>query len=269
MPELPEVETVARRLAPLIQGRRIVRFEVYDRLLALPDPGRAAGREVAEVHRLGKQVVARLEGPRDTLWLGIHLRMTGQLQWTELDGAPAAPPLRARMWLTGGVLLFSDVRRFGTIRLAATRAAFEPAGLDPLAPSFTTRRLSELIGGSRQPVKAWLMRQDRLVGLGNIYVSEALFAAGIDPRRPVGSLDADERARLHRGIRRILRRAIEDGGTTLADRRFEDPSGRMGYFRQRLAVYGRKGEPCPRCATPVARIVQQQRSSFFCPHCQA
>jgi formamidopyrimidine-DNA glycosylase len=141
----------------------------------------------------------------------------------------------------------------------------QPAGAEPLAEDFTARSLADLLAGSRQNIKAWLLRQDRLVGLGNIYASEILHAARISPLRQAGSLDRADVGRLYRAKRRILRHAIEQRGTTFSD--FQGTDGRTGGFRRYLAVFARAGAPCRRCKTPIERIVQNGRSTFYCPTC--
>lgn len=230
-----------------------------------------AGRTIRAVMRIGKRVAIEFS-PResrptgDALWLGVHLRMTGRLIWLP---APARAPrrhLRARFALDGGALLFIDTRRFGTFDWAAEREALEPHGIDPLSAALDARRLRELLGDSSQPIKTWLLRQDRLVGLGNIYASEILHRARIAPLRPAGGLDAAERARLLRSTRAILRRAIDNCGTTFSD--FQDASGDEGAYQQYLAVYDRGGERCPRCAGQIRREVQAQRSTYWCAECQ-
>lgn len=263
MPELPEVETIVRQIAPRLAGRRVVGIDIFDPKLNFAPP-RGKFR-IGRVERVGKEAALELVAPgRPPRWLLFHLRMTGRLIWTDDDTAPGRPPLRARLRLERGALELRDVRRFGTLRLAADPAA--GAGLDPLRPAFTARALEKLLAGSPTPVKPWLMRQDRLAGIGNIYASEALFAAGIDPRRPAGSLTREETARLRRALRLVLGRAIRAGGTTISD--FRDANGSSGGFARRLAVYGRADGPCPRCGAPIVRIVQQQRSTYFCTTCQ-
>ncbi len=268
MPELPEVETVARQLAPQVRGRRIEGLTLVDP--KLDDPALVAelpGATIRDLRRMGKQVVLALttaEGSRR--WLCIHLRMTGRLRVFEERPSPKALPLRAVLRLDRGWLAFHDPRRFGTLRLVRTRAAAAPVGREPLARGFTAGVLAELIGDSRQPIKPWLLRQDRIVGLGNIYASEILFAARIAPARPAGSLDAGELRRLHRATRRVLRAAIEACGTTFSD--FQDARGVEGSYARFLQVYGREGERCRRCSGQVERLVQQQRATFCCPGCQ-
>jgi formamidopyrimidine-DNA glycosylase len=264
VPELPEVETVARQLAPLIQGRGVLSVHVYDPKLHALSRQRLAGDAVVEVRRVGKQVALRLSTDR---WIAVHLRMTGRLIWRPgpARGGERAH-LRLRLRLDGGSLFFFDVRRFGTVQIFADLEALEPEGLDPTSRRFTTSALTQLLQGGRGAIKPWLLRQDRLVGLGNIYCSEILFEAGIAPARPAGSLTSPEIQRLHHATRSVLRRAIRACGTTFSD--FQDARGLTGSYQHYLKVYGREEAPCPTCGATVRRIEQQQRSTFFCPTCQ-
>jgi formamidopyrimidine-DNA glycosylase len=267
MPELPEVETVVRQLAPRVIGRRVRSLKIYDPKLRVNQPQSVAGRVIGAIERIGKQILMRLddEDSRGNLWWCVHLRMTGRLIWSSEPG-PEIPPLRARLALDGGHILFKDVRRFGTMRLIKSIGELPPGGMDPLSPSFTPAALGQLLAGSRQEIKPWLLRQDRLAGVGNIYASEALFAARIHPRRLASALDSTQIRRLHHAILTILRQGIKHGGTTVSD--FENARGESGGFQKRLAVYGRAGQPCRRCGAPVARIAQQSRGTFFCLNCQ-
>jgi formamidopyrimidine-DNA glycosylase len=259
VPELPEVETIARQLAPLVTGRVIKGIRVLDPKLRAVSRSRLAGDRIIRVFRTGKQLAIELSGPR---WLVIHLRMTGRLTWQQ---APVARRhLRLRLRLEGGNLCLHDARRFGTVQVVDELV--EPGGLDPTSRRFTLAALEALIGSGRQPVKPWLLRQDRLVGLGNIYASEILFEAGIDPRRAVGSLAPAELRRLHRCTRAVLRRAIRACGTTFSD--FQDARGGTGSYQRYLRVYGREEQACPGCGGAISRLEQQQRSTFFCPVCQ-
>ena len=269
MPELPEVETVARQLAPRLVGRTVDGLRVYDSLLRNGRTPRLAGRGIVSVARSGKRVLFefstgnRAKGP---LWLAVHLRMTGRLIWSA-ESRPRRPAhLRARLALDRGSLLFIDARRFGTLSWYRNARDAEPSGLDPLSPECTPRRLAVMLQGARQNTKAWLLRQDRLVGLGNIYASEILHAARISPFAAVSSLDRGDVKRLHAAIRRILRRAIENCGTTFSD--FLDADGTIGSYQQYLAVYDREDLPCRRCRAPVRRVTQQQRSTYYCGSCQ-
>ena len=266
MPELPEVETVVRQLHTLIGGRRIRSLELLDpRLDALP--ARAlSGCRVARVFRVGKQVVLELARAGASSFLVVHLRMTGRLCWQPGHRRPPRPHLRARLRLDGGELQYCDQRRFGTLRLVRSLKDITPRGLDPTSQDFTTAALAGLLAGSTQELKVWLMRQDRLVGLGNIYASEILFEARLNPLRPVGTLSAVEARRLHRAIGGVLSRAIARCGTTFSD--FQDAEGLSGSYQHCLKVFRREGQPCPRCRRPITRVVQQQRSTFFCAACQ-
>ncbi len=267
MPELPEVETVARQLSIPLTTRSIRSVEVLDDLLDDPALPRLTDHRIGDVRRVGKQVVLQLDppsGPRR--WLAVHLRMTGRLL------ARAAAPdrderhLRAVFTLDRGWLVFVDPRRFGTIRLFDRRRDLLPAGVEPLSAGFTAQRLGKLLGHSRTPLKPWLLRQDRVVGLGNIYASEILHAARLAPDRAAGSLDGHEVRRLHRATRRVLRAAIDCCGTTFSD--FQDAHGVTGGFQRFLQVYAREGEPCLRCSGTIERVVQQGRSTFACARCQ-
>jgi formamidopyrimidine-DNA glycosylase len=270
MPELPEVETVVRQLKPFLLGKSVWRMEVYDPKLSTVDVSAVEGRVIEEIRRLGKQVGIGLSGrsgENSNLWIAVHLRMTGRLITTKNHSGHDKTHLRAGLFLDQGSLLFYDLRRFGTIRLGGSARELLPEAIDPLTRQFTAKKLRELIGNTTTPVKTWLLRQDRLVGLGNIYASEILFRCGIDPRTPAGRLDDSKIASLHRQTRVVLKAAIEMCGTTFSD--FQDSQGQSGGFQAFLRVYGREGEPCKSCKQPVVRIVQQQRSTFFCPSCQS
>jgi formamidopyrimidine-DNA glycosylase len=270
MPELPEVETVARQLSPAVTGRRLVEVVVHDPRLACPGFSRTRGTEIEAVRRAGKRIVFDLRprgGPGARLHLAVHLRMTGRLLLAERWAGPATH-LRAVLRLDRGRVLFVDPRRFGTISLHDDPASVEPAGHEPLDPLLTRTVLEDLLAGSPQALKPWLLRQDRLVGIGNIYASEICHRAGLDPRRSAGSLGPGETARLLAAVRAVLSKAIECCGTTFSD--FQDARGEAGGYLRLLAVYSREGERCRRrgCPGQVARIVQQQRSTFCCPACQ-
>ena len=268
LPELPEVETIARQLARSIQGRRIRRLQILDSRLAPRQAGRARGRTVRRVLRLGKRIVMEMAGAsgKPPLWLAVHLGMTGRLIWIQNQPSLKKKHLRARLVLEGGDLCFYDVRRWGKLGIYTSLDEVTPAGLDPVCGAFTRGKLSTLLAGSRQEIKVWLMRQDRLTGIGNIYASEILHSDRIHPVRLAGVLDATEAGRLHSATRRVLDNAIKKCGTTFSD--FQDTAGRIGSYQKYLKVYGRAGKPCRRCRAPIERIVQQGRSTFFCPKCQ-
>ncbi len=277
MPELPEVETVVRQLAPVVTGHRVRLLKLLDTArLKVERPARLRGRRVAGVQRVGKWVVLVHDDPDGggaPLYLAVHLRMTGRLIWrpSTAAGAPATRQierthLRAWLGLEQGRLLFYDPRRFGVIRLLTSTDPIAPDGVDPLLDRFGPAGLARLLDGSRQPLKAWLLRQDRLVGLGNIYASEILFRARLHPERAAGSLDRTEIRQLHRATRGVLAEAVSHCGTTFSD--FQGAHGTAGSYQHYLSVYGRQDQPCPGCGAPIERIVQHQRSTFFCPRCQ-
>lgn len=270
MPELPEVETVARQLEQCVTGRTVRALLILDPLLRRGRAPAVAGRRVVAVARSGKRVLFELSprpGRRERLWLAVHLRMTGRLIWRAGGQAGESRPRhRARFAMDGGELLFADTRRFGTFDWYSRPSEAVPLGLDPLSAELTVAKLDELLDSSTQELKAWLVRQDRLAGLGNIYASEILHNARLSPFRPAGSLSPAEVRRLHDSTRRILKRAIDHCGTTFSD--FQDARGIEGSYQRYLAVYDRAGLRCRRCRSPIERSVQQQRSTFFCRSCQ-
>ena len=268
MPELPEVETVARQIAASARGRVVTRLVVSDPRIKLTrrEIAQVAGRRITTVKRFGKQVAFELDDAgAPALWLLVHLRMTGRLIWhpAESDSTGSS---RAILHLDSGAISFRDTRRFGTLELVPSLVDRRSWEVDPIEDSFTSADLLKLLSGARQEIKAWLLRQDRLVGLGNIYASEVLYRAGIHPQRQADSLTRAEAQRLTRAIRTVLQLAIKHCGTTFSD--FQDSRGEVGGYGRFLRVYQRSGQPCPACGSPIERIVQQQRSTFFCPLCQ-
>jgi formamidopyrimidine-DNA glycosylase len=272
MPELPEVETMRRKLEPVLRGRRFEHVEINDARLVRPfEPDAVAaelqGERVASVERRGKYLIVRFETDRVLL---VHLRMTGGFRHMR-DGLEDDPHRRAVVRLDDGTdVAYRDVRRFGTWLL------LEPGQLDaylaarlgeePLDALFTAARLRELLARRRAPVKAALLDQRTLAGLGNIYVDEALWRARIHPLRPAESLDAAELRRLHRAVRASLEAGIARQGSTLRDYRL--PDGESGSMQHEFKVYGRAGEPCDRCGTPIAKSRVGGRGTWFCPACQ-
>ncbi len=271
MPELPEVETLARELRDVLVGRGIVGVEVrWPRTVAAPDPEtfarRLAGRRVLEVRRRGKWLLLGLDGEE---WLLVHLRMSGRLA-VEDAGAPEDPHTRVVFHLEDGRRLrFSDPRKFGRMALTARPEDWLGGlGPEPLDPALTPERLVGMLRGRRVRLKPLLADQRFLAGLGNIYADEVLWRAGLHPLRRADTLTPEETARLHGAIREVLEEAVARRGTTLADRRYVLPDGRPGEFAAHLAVYGREGAPCPRCGAPIVRARVGGRSAHFCPRCQ-
>ena len=279
MPELPEVETIVRRLRPRLRGRTVARAEVR-RANAVRGRPRGferavTGATIESVGRRGKFLVFRLADGR--VWWS-HLRMSGhwRIERPRRRRAPRPddPYARAVFELDdGSVLSFVDVRTLGEMQVVSARewARREAAmGVEPLAPEFTPAVLAEKLATSRRPVKEFLLDQTKVAGIGNIYAVEALWRARVSPRRRARNLGPARAERLHAAIVAVLEEAVENAGTTLGETALDyvDSEGVTGEFQDLLAVYGREGEPCHRCGTPIRRIVQGQRSTYFCPACQ-
>jgi formamidopyrimidine-DNA glycosylase len=272
MPELPEVETVRARLAPLLTGRRFERVEITDPRLVRPfEPAEVAaeleGERVAAVDRRGKYLIVRFESGRALL---VHLRMTGSLRHT--SGEPAGDPHRRALVRLddGSDLAYRDVRRFGTWLLLEP-GELEPylgarVGEEPFDALFTAARLGERLARRRAPIKTALLDQRTLAGLGNIYVDEALWRARIHPLRPAESLDRTELRRLHKAVRAALEAGIARQGSTLRD--YALPDGSSGSMQDEFKVYGREGEPCDRCGEALAKTRVAGRGTWFCSSCQ-
>ena len=273
MPELPEVESVRTQLEPALVGRRFERVTIDDPRLVRPyDPAEVAaelqGERVAAVERRGKYLIVRFESDRVLL---IHLRMTGSLLRAPGGSLQDDSHRRAVVKLDDGSdVAYRDVRRFGTWLLLEPGEA-EPylgarVGDEPLDALFTAARLGERLAGRRTSLKAALLDQRTLAGMGNIYADEALWRARLNPLRPAAGLDRAELRRLHRGIRAALEQGLARQGSTLRDYRLPDGSG--GSMQDEFRVYGRGGEPCDRCGTPIARTRVAGRTTWFCPTCQ-
>jgi formamidopyrimidine-DNA glycosylase len=274
VPELPEVETVRARLEPRLVGRRLERVEIYDPRLTRPfDPAGVAaeleGERIAALDRRGKYLVFRFESGRVLL---IHLRMTGNLLHDNGDSVSADDRHRRAVVRLddGSDVVYRDMRRFGTWLLVEPDE-LEPylgdrVGSEPLASSFTAKQLEATLAGRRTPVKAALLDQRRLAGVGNIYADEALWRARVHPLTPAGALDSSELRALHRGIRTALQAGIARQGATLST--YRTPDGTPGRMQHEFKVYGREGEPCDRCGTPIEKIRAAGRGTWSCPNCQ-
>jgi formamidopyrimidine-DNA glycosylase len=264
MPELPEVETTVRRLEPELVGRTITTVQIkWPRHVVDPELAQAhlPGRRVTGLGRRGKYVIIHLE-PSD-LTILIHLRMSGRLEVLASDAPPDKHAHTALLLDNGQQLRFSDTRKFGRLLvLADPETVLGKLGVEPLSDAFTVDWLTERMAKRKRMVKALLMDQEFIAGLGNIYADESLYRAGVDPRRPANSLGPAELARLHAGIQDVLGEAIEHQGTSLD---WVYPGGEM---QLRLHVYGRGGEFCVACGTEIQRIVLGQRGTHFCPVCQ-
>ena len=274
MPELPEVQTVVDQLFRLpVIGRTISAARVYwPRTIADADPDRfcrtIAGCTIDHVTRRGKYIVMQLSRGMSLL---IHLRMTGRLVWT-LPDTPRHAHEHVTLLLDGrDELRFHDPRKFGRLTLTATpQTILDRLGPEPLSDGFTARRFAVMLAGTRRPLKPLLLDQHFLAGLGNIYVDEALWQSALHPLRRSHSLGDAEIRSLHRAIRHVLRKGVENMGTSLGSGKgnFFDVDNRPGRNADKLKVFRRTGCACPRCGAAIERIVVGQRSTHFCPCCQ-
>ena len=280
MPELPEVETIRRQLAPALEGRRLVRVRVLDPRWCEPAPPESVsdaleGRRIETLGRRGKYLIASVEGD---IHLVMHLRMTGNLLLVPAgEDQGDRPHLRVRFEL-GRMrgrplehLLFVDVRRFGTgdVVLGSDALAEYFAsrlGVEPLSSEFTADAVRALARGRKQPVKAFLLNQERIAGVGNIYADEALFRAQIHPLRPVGTLRRSQIEALREAVVESLELGIDSKGASIDDYRQVD--GARGSFQDRFLVHTREGEPCPRCGATIQKMRAAGRGTYMCPNCQ-
>jgi formamidopyrimidine-DNA glycosylase len=285
MPELPEAETIVRGLRPAVMGATITGVRILHPDLVEAEPAVLA-RGLAEVRildvgRRGKNVVLHLDGGDR---LVVNLGMSGRLLWRP-SGDPSPPPSHPGVVFRlhgvpslpeaqgeenpGGDLVYHDPRRFGRLRLLSRKAYVawsRTLGPEPLSRQFTGQWLATELARSRSPLRSWLLDQRRVAGVGNIYASEACHLARLHPALPASEVDPAGARRLHRAIRRVLEAAVEGGGTTLRD--YRTAQGWEGAYQHRLRVYGREGDPCPRCGREIRRIVFSNRSAFYCPRCQ-
>ncbi|MFL5825591.1 MAG: bifunctional DNA-formamidopyrimidine glycosylase/DNA-(apurinic or apyrimidinic site) lyase [Thermoleophilaceae bacterium] len=275
MPELPEVETIRRQLAARVEGRVLERLEVLDPRWCEPAPPEALadavhGRRVERLDRRGKYLIVSLE---DEVHLVMHLRMTGNLFVVpEEDDAPDRPHLRARLVLdSSDRVLFVDVRRFGTGIVLLGDDALEEyfsarLGVEPLGEDFTPEALRAQAKGRKAPVKAFLLSQERVAGVGNIYADEALWRAKIHPLRPVGTLTRPQIEELRDAVVASLEAGIDAKGASFDDFRHVD--GAYGSFQDRFLVHQREGEPCPRCGSTIKKMRAAGRGTYVCETCQ-
>ncbi|WP_192035472.1 bifunctional DNA-formamidopyrimidine glycosylase/DNA-(apurinic or apyrimidinic site) lyase [Halomonas sp. YLGW01] len=296
MPELPEVETTRQGIAPYLEGREIREVIVRQRRLRLPVPegleNALVGTRIGVLERRAKYLILPIEvatgdeaadgpagvatpdGPRPEggkpqalLW---HLGMSGSLRIARLGEAPKKHDHVDLVMEDGAILRYHDPRRFGFLDWlegdVASDRRLARLGPEPLSPAFDDERLFACSRKRRLAVKPFLMDNAVVVGVGNIYAAEALFLAGIDPRRAAGQISRERYVRLTAAIREVLAAAITQGGTTLRD--FVSGTGEPGYFAQRLNVYGRDGEPCRRCGRELRLVTLGQRASVYCAHCQ-
>jgi formamidopyrimidine-DNA glycosylase len=304
MPELPEVETIRRDLAAALVNRKIISVNILSPRSASPVgaffKSALVGRKIIKAARRGKLLIFKLSPGRGRYdCLLIHLKMTGQLIYLDgrkkiagghslskvgrrniSSGAAFAAAVGGELpnnhtraildFSGGGRLFFNDLRKFGYLKLVTAdelkRLLATNYGPEPLTPAFTPAALAKVLAGKTSKVKTLLLDQKLIAGLGNIYVDESLYAAGISPLRPAGSLKTVEIKKLYRAINRIIRQAIKHRGTTFSD--YVDSHGRHGNFSRFLQVYGRGGAKCRNCGRPLMRIKVAGRGTHYCPHCQ-
>ena len=275
MPELPEVETVRQGLADVLEGRRLHRVQAMRPDLRFPLPenfeGRLSGRQVEKLARRGKYLLIHLQ---ERLTLIAHLGMSGRFRIFNTSPPPLERHDHVVFEVEGGISVrFNDPRRFGFMDLADTdtlagHKMLKNMGPEPLANDFNGPVLAAALKGRKSPIKAALLDQSVIAGMGNIYVSEALFRAGLSPKRKSGTVQGGRAENLARAIRDVLNEAIAAGGSSLRDHR--QPSGELGYFQHSFAVYGCTGQPCPGCTCDptrtggIRRITQSGRSTFYC-----
>ncbi len=275
MPELPEVETIRREIRPRLLGRTLQGVQLHlERLVKYPDALKVCrelpGQRVRDLERRGKYLLCPLDSGAQ---LVLHLGMTGQLRYLP-QGTPNHRGKHTRMQLyldDGASLRFDDSRTFGRLYLLPDADASRIAGLCRLGPEpwdrdFTPEKFLELLRRRKSAIKSVLLQQEVVAGLGNIYADEALFAAGIHPARPAYSLSGPEAKRLHQALRQVLEQAVECGGTTFRD--YVRGDGRRGSFQEQLQVYGRQGQDCCCCQSPLQLVRLGGRSSVYCPRCQ-
>ncbi len=275
MPELPEVETTVRDMRRLITNRVIAQpglsFVDWPRLIQTHPPevlGQLiAGETVLAINRRAKYILIELTNDKHLVF---HRKMTGNLFWREAGAEPDRYTHLIIPFEDGSELRFSDLRKFGRVYLFLSRQELlqhlAKLGPEPLEDAFTAEVFEQLLQGRKGMLKPLLLNQNVLVGLGNIYVNEALFVSGLHPKRSAETLSNAERAKLHQAIRQVLASAVENRGTTLSD--YLDGDGQRGRNQHLLFVHERKDEPCPNCATPIVKITVGQRGTYLCPTCQ-
>jgi formamidopyrimidine-DNA glycosylase len=269
MPELPEVETTRRGLEPLLVGQSIVDLEIREPRLRWPvDPSlpeRIRNEKIASVERRGKYLLIETRSG-SLIW---HLGMSGSLRYLDDPGAPKTHDHLDLVLGTGACVRFNDPRRFGSVHFSEAPERhwlLASLGPEPLSEDFSGEHLQRAARARRVAIKQHIMNSRIVTGVGNIYANEALFRSRIHPRRAAGRISGQRLDTLAASIKDVLDNAIRAGGTTLRD--FVGGDGKPGYFQQTLAVYGRGGEPCIDCETPIKQVVIGQRATYYCPHCQ-
>jgi formamidopyrimidine-DNA glycosylase len=284
MPELPEVETLKRQLEKKIIGKRITDIEILSKKNFIGKSEDLMGRKIEKVMRFGKVLAIKLKKKpkeKEDVFLNIHLKLTGEILYakdakdaifpetipfTKTNRMPGSTTRVIIKFSDGDALFFNDLRKFGWIKI--DKKPIIPKGIDVLSSNFTLSYFANLIKKSSQPIKILLMDQEKITGIGNIYANDALFLAKIHPKRKAKSLKDDEIKRLFESVKKIIEQAINHGGSSGADEAFIQIDGKKGTHQRFFLVYQKENQPCPVCKTPIERIKQGGRSSFFCPNCQ-
>jgi len=273
MPELPEVETVRRSLLACVQGLtiesvRVTLAKLLQNTSAEEFVQSIVGRKILDIERRGKYLMFRLSG---CYTLVIHLRMTGQLRYSAPQ-EPMLPHTHIILSFTNGQeLRYTDIRQFGFWFYASDEEILEVSriqhlGVEPLGDEFSLEAFEQMLLGKKGNIKAFLLNQHHIAGIGNIYADEALFAAGLRPTRTLDTLNACEVSKLHKALRHVLEKGVSMRGTTFSD--YVDGLGLSGSFQYELKVYGRKEKPCLICGSPIERTIVAGRGTQFCPNCQ-
>lgn len=278
MPELPEVETIRRSLEKDLIGKTISGIDILEKKQFIGDKKDAIGKKITALIRKGKILSIKLSGD---LYLSIHLKLAGQLLFHKdknnavfegkipLSSSNKMPGKTTRIIISfkdNSVLFFNDVRKFGWIKLVKTPES--PKAIDVLSPDFTKEFFSKALKSTRKPIKILLMDQDKMAGVGNIYANEALFLARVHPLRKSNGLDGKEINNLYEAVKEVIDEGIKYKGSSGKDEAFITPDGKKGSYQTHFKVYQRENQPCLTCKTPIKRIKQGGRSSFYCPKCQ-
>lgn len=277
MPELPEVETIRRKLEPNLTGKTIGHVEVLTTKQFIGIPGNVIGKEIISLRRTGKVINVHLTGGQI---LNIHLKMTGQLlfaphknhrfksiiPFAKSDVMPGRTTRIVVGFTDGSTLYFNDLRKFGWMKIGL--APDGPKAPDVLNHDFTETYFKQVIKHSNKPIKTLLMDQEKISGIGNIYANDALFLAGIKPTRKSSSLTGKSIDRLYHAVKKVINQGLADLGSTGGDEAFVLPDGTRGSHQFHFLVYDRENQPCTTCGTAIKRLKHGGRSSFYCPKCQ-
>ncbi|MGB9883133.1 MAG: bifunctional DNA-formamidopyrimidine glycosylase/DNA-(apurinic or apyrimidinic site) lyase [Microgenomates group bacterium] len=285
MPELPEVETIRKNLEPNIIKKTIANIEILSKKNFLGNKKDVIGLKIDSITRYGKVLIFKLINPLthkpSKKYLNFHFKLSGQLLYakncknpifkniipfTKTNKMPANTTRVIIIFTDNSCLFFNDLRKFGWIKISDKPLI--PKGVDVLSKNFTLEYFNKIIHSSKKPIKVFLMDQEKIAGIGNIYANDSLFKAKIHPLRPANSLNEKEIKNLYKAVINEINQGIKDQGSSGADEAFVLPDGSKGSHQRHFLVYQQEGKPCPRCQNKIQRIKHHGRSSFFCPKCQ-